>query len=332
MTLVLDALELRPVSRRPLWVMRQAGRYLPEYLSLRSRHTFQESILEPKIASEITLQPIRRFGFDGAIMFADIMTPLEAMGVDITYDPGPKLNPMSLGQIADLPDLDVDRVAHVCETLRLVREAVSDDVTVIGFAGAPTTLLAYLLEGSGSKEYLPMRRAMVSGAPELGAALSKLSRNMHVYLEAQISAGAQAVQLFDSWAGILPRRLLKERSFVAAETVLSGLEAPTIYFAPGAGHAFEDMRSVGANGYGVDWRIPISEAWDRLGRNVAIQGNLDPAVLLTNPARIRAEVESLLASTSGSHGHIMNLGHGIDRRTPLENVAALVSAVKEARI
>ena len=216
MTLLLDALALRPVSRRPLWLMRQAGRYLPEYLDLRSRHTFQESILDPKIASEITLQPIRRFGFDGAIMFADIMTPLEAMGVDVTFDPGPKLKPMSLGEIADLPDLDPNRVAHVCETLRLVRESVSDDVTVIGFAGAPTTLLAYLLEGSGSKDYLPLRQAMVSGTPELEAALSKLSRNMHVYLEAQIAAGAQVVQLFDSWAGILSRRVLTERSFVAA--------------------------------------------------------------------------------------------------------------------
>ena len=332
MTLLLDALALRPVSRRPLWLMRQAGRYLPEYLDLRSKHTFQESILDPKIASEITLQPIRRFGFDGAIMFADIMTPLEAMGVDVTFDPGPKLKPMSLGEIADLPDLDPNRVAHVCETLRLVRESVSDDVTVIGFAGAPTTLLAYLLEGSGSKDYLPLRQAMVSGTPELEAALSKLSRNMHVYLEAQIAAGAQVVQLFDSWAGILSRRVLTERSFAAARSVLSGLEAPTIYFAPGAGHALEDMTGVGAQAYGVDWRTPIDEAWDRLGRGVAIQGNLDPAVLLTNPARIRAEVESLLASTSGSHGHIVNLGHGIDRRTPLENVAALVEAVKEAGI
>lgn len=331
MTRILDALALRPVDRRPVWVMRQAGRYLPEYRELRSRHAFQDAIRDPKVASEITLQPIRRFGFDGAIMFADIMTPLEAMGIEMTFDPGPKLRPMSLAEIADLPDLDLDRVGHVAETLRLVRREVSDDVTVIGFAGAPTTLLAYLLEGSGSKEYLALRTAMYRGAPELQAALTKLSNAMHAYLAMQIDAGAQVVQLFDSWAGILPRHLLETRSFVAARDVLAGLDAPTIYFAPGAGHGFGSMRDVGASAYGVDWRTPIDEAWDLLGPDTAIQGNLDPAVLLTDPDRIHDAVDELLERTAGRHGHIVNLGHGIDRNTPLENVAALVNAVKEAR-
>ncbi|HZJ47984.1 MAG TPA: uroporphyrinogen decarboxylase [Acidimicrobiia bacterium] len=331
MTLILDSLALRPVDRRPIWVMRQAGRYLPEYRELRSRHAFQDAIRDPKVASEITLQPIRRFGFDGAIMFADIMTPLEAMGIDMTFDPGPKLRPMSLAEIADLPDLDLDRVGHVAETLRMVRTEVPDDVTVIGFAGAPTTLLAYLLEGGGSKEYLALRTAMYRGTPELQAALTKLSNAMHSYLEMQIDAGAQVVQLFDSWAGILPHHLLEKRTFVAARDVLTGLDAPTIYFAPGAGHALGSMRGVGASAYGVDWRTPIDEAWDRLGSDVAIQGNLDPAVLLTDPDRIRDAVNELLARTTGRHGHIVNLGHGIDRHTPLENVAALVNAVKEAR-
>lgn len=331
MTLILDSLALRPVDRRPIWVMRQAGRYLPEYRELRSRHAFQDAIRDPKVASEITLQPIRRFGFDGAIMFADIMTPLEAMGIDMTFDPGPKLRPMSLAEIADLPDLDLDRIGHVAETLRMVRTEVPDDVTVIGFAGAPTTLLAYLLEGGGSKDYLALRTAMYRGTPELQAALTKLSNAMHSYLEMQIDAGAQVVQLFDSWAGILPHHLLEKRTFVAARDVLAGLDAPTIYFAPGAGHALGSMSHVGASAYGVDWRTPIDEAWDRLGSDVAIQGNLDPAVLLTDPDRIRDAVNELLERTAGRHGHIVNLGHGIDRHTPLENVAALVNAVREAR-
>lgn len=330
MTRLLDSLALRSVDRRPIWIMRQAGRYLPEYRELRSRHAFQDAIRDPKVASEITMQPIRRFGLDGAIMFADIMTPLEAMGVDITFDPGPKLKPMSLGEIADLPDLDLDRVGHVAETLRLIRREVPDDVTVIGFAGAPTTLLAYLLEGSGSKEYLALRTAMHRGAPELEAALTKLSTTMRVYLGMQIAAGAQVVQLFDSWAGILPRDLLEKRAFVAARDVLSDLDAPTIYFAPGAGHALGSLRNVEASAYGVDWRIPIDEAWDRIGPDVAIQGNLDPAILLTDPDRIRSSVCALLALTAGRRGHIINLGHGIDRRTPLENVAAVVTAVREA--
>ncbi len=331
MTRLLDSIALQPVDRNPIWVMRQAGRYLPEYRELRSRHAFQDAIRDSKLASEITMQPIRRFGFDAAIMFADIMTPLEAMGIDITFDPGPKLEPMSLGEIADLPDLDLGRVAHVAETLQLVRQDVPDDVTVIGFAGAPTTLLAYLLEGSGSKEYLPLRTAMHGGTPELEAALVKLSTNMHAYLEMQIAAGAQVVQLFDSWAGILPRDLLEKRAFVAAADVLNSLDAPTIYFAPGAGHALGAISRVGASAYGVDWRIPIDEAWERIGSDVAIQGNLDPAVLLTDPDRIRIAVAALLARTAGRRGHIINLGHGIDRHTPLENVAALVAAVKEAR-
>lgn len=311
-------------------MMRQAGRYLPEYRELRSRHAFQDAIRDPKVASEITLQPIRRFGFDGAIMFADIMTPLEAMGVDITFDPGPKLEPMTLAEIAELPDLDSNRITHVAKTLRLVRQEVPDDVTVIGFAGAPTTLLAYLLEGSGSKEYLALRTAMHSGTPELEAALLKLSTSMHAYLGMQIAAGAQVVQLFDSWAGILPRDLLEERTFETAREVLADLDAPTIYFAPGAGHALGSLRSVGASAYGVDWRLPIDEAWEQIGFDVAIQGNLDPAVLLTDPPRIRAAVGELLARTDGRPGHIVNLGHGINRYTPLENVAALVAAVKEA--
>ncbi len=331
MTRLLDTLALEPVDRRPVWVMRQAGRYLPEYRELRTRYQFQDAIRDPKVACEITLQPIRRFGFDGAIIFADIMTPLEAMGLDVTFDPGPKLQPMSLAEIADLPDLDLDRVGYVAETLRLVRKDVPDDVTVIGFAGAPTTLLAYLLEGSGSKEYLPLRVAMQEGTPELEAALAKLATNMGAYLAMQIEAGAQLVQLFDSWAGILPRHLLESRAFVAARDVLSGLGAPTIYFAPGAGHAHGSMRHIGASAYGVDWRLPIDEAWDRIGPDVAIQGNLDPAILLTDPDRIHRAVAALLERTAGRPGHVVNLGHGIDRHTPLENVTALVDAVRETR-
>ncbi len=328
MTTLLDTLALKPVDHRPIWVMRQAGRYLPEYRELRRRYAFQDAIRDPRVASEITLQPIRRFGFDGAIMFADIMTPLEAMGVEMTFDPGPKLRPMSLAEIADLPDLDLDRIAHVAETLHLVRDQAPTEVTVIGFAGAPTTLLAYLLEGSGSKEYLPLRSAMHLDTPELEAALDKLTTNMHTYLAMQIDAGAQVVQLFDSWAGILPRYLLESRSFPAARAVLSGLGSPTIYFAPGAGHAHESMREIGAAAYGVDWRIPIDEAWDRIGTDVAIQGNLDPAILLTDPDNIHRCVSELLNRTAGRPGHIVNLGHGIDRHTPLENVSALVEAVR----
>ncbi|VAV98165.1 Uroporphyrinogen III decarboxylase [hydrothermal vent metagenome] len=171
---------------------------------------------------------------------------------------------------------------------------------------------------------------MHAGTPELDAALERLSTAMHAYLAMQVDAGAQVVQLFDSWAGILPRHLLETRSFSAARTTLTALSAPTIYFAPGAGHALGSMRSVGATAYGVDWRMPIDEAWAKLGTDVAIQGGLDPAILLTDPEHIQAAVADLLRRTAGRQGHIVNLGHGIDRHTPIENVAAFVDAIKEA--
>lgn len=324
---LLAALALEEVSRPPVWIMRQAGRYLPEYRAIRERHSFQEVVRSPELAAEVTLQPIERFEMDGAVIFADIMTPLEAMGVEMTFDPGPKLKPLTLQQVAELPDLDPAQVDHVGETIRRVREEVPEETAVIGFAGAPVTLLAYLLEGGGSKDFMSMRAALRANADAAGAALDKLARSMNVYLQMQVRAGADVVQLFDTWAGLCDRTLFAERVVPAARKTLTGVGAPTIYFAPGAGHTLDLQDDVGASGYGIDWRTPISDAFEILSGNT-IQGNLDPAVLRTDPGTIRRAVRDLLAEVDGRPGHIANLGHGIDRRTPPENVAAFVEAVR----
>lgn len=324
---LLAALALEEISRPPVWIMRQAGRYLPEYREIRERHSFQEVVSSPELAAEVTLQPIERFGMDGAVIFADIMTPLEAMGVEMTFDPGPKLEPLTLQEVAELPDLDPAQVDHVGETIRRVKERVPQETAVIGFAGAPVTLLAYLLEGGGSKDFMSMRAALRANPEGAGAALDKLARSMNAYLQMQARSGADVVQLFDTWAGLCDRVLFAERVVPAARKALTGVGAPTIYFAPGAGHTLDLQDAVGASGYGIDWRTPITDAFDILPGN-SIQGNLDPAVLRTDPGTIRSAVRDLLAEVDGRPGHIVNLGHGIDRRTPPENVAAFVEAVR----
>ncbi len=321
------ALHRRPVAPPPVWIMRQAGRYLPEYRALREGRSFQECVATPELAAEITLQPIRRFGMDGAVIFADIMTPLEAMGVAMTFDPGPKLRPHTVAEVAGLGPLDPERVGFVAETIRRARAALPGDTAVIGFAGAPVTLLAYLVQGGGSKDFMALRGAVRADPAAAAEALAVLGDAMQAYLAMQVAAGADVVQLFDSWAGLLDRELFAALAVPAARRSLHGLATPRIYFAPGAGHTLAVQPEVGADGYGVDWRLPLDEAWAELG-DVAIQGNVDPAVLLAAPATIRAAVADLLRRAGGRPGHIVNLGHGIDRGTPPEHVAAFVAAVR----
>ena len=324
---LVEALHRSPRSRPPLWIMRQAGRYLPEYRELRERHSFQEAVSTPELAAEITLQPIRRFGMDGAVIFADIMTPLEAMGVDMTFDPGPQLRPHTLEEVIALGELDLDRVGFVAETIHLVRDDLPEQTAIIGFAGGPVTVLAYLVEGGGSKDFLALRSEVRRDPAATAEALEILARTTNDYLAMQVGAGADVVQLFDTWAGLLDRSTFEHLTIPAARASLADLEAPRIYFAPGAGHTLDLQAKIGADGYGVDWRLPIDEAWSRLG-DVAVQGNLDPAALLTDPNTIRREVKDLLARTAGRPGHIVNLGHGIDRNTPLEHVTAFVESVR----
>jgi uroporphyrinogen decarboxylase len=314
-------------EQTPVWVMRQAGRYLPEYRELRKRVPFQKAVATPEVAAEITIQPIERFAMDGAVIFADIMTPLEAMGVDIEFDPGPKLRPHTLREVVDLPELKTERVSFVAETIRLVRQAVPAGIAVIGFAGAPLTLLAYLMEGGGSKDYMTLRAGLRQDPDTAAAALHHLARSMAAYLAMQVDAGADVVQLFDSWAGIVDRLTYADLIAPAASAVLSSQRVPTIYFAPHSPHTLDLQAAVGADVYGVDWRLPLDQAWDRIGAG-AIQGNLDPAVLLSDPDKIATAVEDVMSRAKGRSGHIFNLGHGIHADTPPENLAAMVEAVR----
>jgi uroporphyrinogen decarboxylase len=325
---LLAALNKEPLDTPPLWLMRQAGRFLPEYRELRTRYSFQEAVGTPEIAAEITLQPVRRFGFDAAILFADIMTPLEAMGVEMTFDPGPRLTRMTLAEIADLPELTTEHVSQVAETVRLVRSELSAQTALIGFAGAPITLMAYLLEGGGSKDFVALRAALRDDPVAGLAAAQHLGRAMHTYLQVQIDAGVNVVQLFDTWLGVLDVTTARTIGLMGARDALQGLAVPRIYFAPHAHHVQPFMSIVGATGYGVDWRESIDTQWDRIGADTVIQGNLDPATLLSEPATIQHAVEDILRRTAGRPGHIFNLGHGIDKDTPIGHVTALVRAVR----
>ncbi len=322
---LIRALNREPLDRPPIWFMRQAGRYLPEYRKLRARHSFEEAMRTPEVAAEITLQPTRRFQLDAAIIFSDIMTPLMAMGVPVDFAPGPKLAQMSLQEVAGLGELDPAKVDFVAETISTVRAELDDSVATIGFAGAPATLLAYLLEGGGSRHFPNMRGAFHGQDP--GESLTVLARAMRRYLTAQIDAGAQVVQLFDSWAGLLSVEQFERWAVPAARTALEGLAVPTIYFAPGAVHLLESFDGVGATAYGVDWRLPLNDAWGHVGISHPIQGNLDPAILLSDESTVRKGTARVLEEAAGLPGHIFNLGHGVLPDSPVENIEAMVSTV-----
>lgn len=322
---LIRALQREPLDRPPIWFMRQAGRYLPEYQELRRRHTFDEAMRSPRVAAEITLQPIRRFPLDAAIVFSDIMTPLTAMGVEVDFDPGPKLARISLEEVAGLRDLDPVRVDFVAETVATVRASVDPEVTTIGFAGGPVTLLAYLLQGGGSSQFTNLRRVLHGEDPTDGLAV--LATAMRTYLAAQIDAGAQVVQLFDSWAGLLSTDQFERWAAPAARHALAGLDVPTIYFVPGAAHLLEKFHLVGATAYGVDWRLSLGESWRRVGASHPLQGNLDPALLLTDPDTVRSGTIRVLEEAAGRSGHIFNLGHGVLPDSPLENVETMVETV-----
>jgi uroporphyrinogen decarboxylase len=322
---LLAALRREPLDRPPVWLMRQAGRYLPEYRELRRRHPFEEAMRTPRLAAEITLQPLRRFPLDAAIVFADIMTPLQGMGVPVEYDPGPRLKPLSIDEVARLPELDPEQIGFVAGTVAAVRASLDPEVAVIGFAGGPVTALAYLLDGEATAHFTGLRAALHRGTA--GAALAVLGGATRAYLEAQVKAGADVVALFDTWAGLLTPYQFEAWAVPAAREALAGLAVPTIYFAPGAAHLLDRFPQVGATGYGVDWRLPLGEAWRRVGEHLPLQGNLDPAALLAPPHVVRDATRRVLAEAAGRPGHVFNLGHGVLPDTPLESVAAMVDTV-----
>ncbi|MFC4907001.1 uroporphyrinogen decarboxylase [Actinomadura gamaensis] len=330
-TLFLDTARGLAGDRAPVWLMRQAGRYLPEYRALKERHAFWEMCRTPEIAAEVTLQPLRRFPLDAAIIFSDIMTPLPPMGVPVDFAPGPVIrSPLrSAADVARLATPGGDEVApFVGEAIRLVRAEA--EVPVIGFAGAPLTVAGYAVQGAGSSDYAEFRAWLHREPRAAHDLLDKLADVTTGYLRMQIEAGAEAVQLFDSWAGVHDRRGYATFGMPYARRVLDGLAdtgVPRVYLAVGAAHLYPQIARLPAEVVSVDWRQPLDAVRAALPGKV-LQGNLDPAVLLAEPGDLLAAARRVLREGQGGP-HVFNLGHGVLQGTPPDNVARLVDLVHD---
>jgi uroporphyrinogen decarboxylase len=337
----LDSLFLRAcrgetTERAPIWVMRQAGRYLPEYRAVREKVSFLELCKTPALAAEVTLQPIRRFGFDAAILFSDLLVPLEAMGLEVQFtEKGPSLpEPVRApGDLRRVAAFDPEaRTGYVGETIRLVRKELPSDTPLIGFAGAPFTVATYAIEGKTGKSFGETKKFFYQHPAEARRLLALIGEATRDYLLAQVRAGAQAIQIFDSWVGVVSPEdwadfvLEPTRALVAA---VRAAGVPVIYFPNGATTILDRIAAVGADVYGIDWRLPIDEARARLGGAAAVQGNLDPSLLL-GPVSVLERRAADVVRRGGKRGHVFNLGHGITPDVPVENVAALVAAVRSA--
>jgi uroporphyrinogen decarboxylase len=329
----LAACRRQPVTHTPVWIMRQAGRYLPEYREIRERVDFLTLTKTPDLAAEVTLQPVRRFGMDAAILFSDIMTPVEGMGVSLDFAPGPVVDDpiRSRAQVDALRVGDPkESVPFVLETIEILARELPASAPLIGFAGAPFTLFCYLVQGSGSKTFADAK-AFLYGEPDAAAALlAKLGRTMVAYLAAQAAAGAQALMVFDSWAGLLSPDAYRRFALPVVTRMLDELrstDVPLIYFPNQGATLLDDVRTCGADVVGVDWRMPLGRARSVLGPDIAVQGNLDPAALFAPPATLEEQIDAVLAEAGDAPGHIFNLGHGIERTTDPDAVARLVDHV-----
>ena len=331
----LAACRRESAPHRPIWIMRQAGRYLPEYRELRSRVDFETLTRTPELAAEVTLQPLRRFELDAAILFSDIMTPLQGMGVKLTFEPAPVVSEpiRTAAQIEALPALEPARdVPFVLETIRQVRRGVPRGVPLIGFAGAPFTLLCYLVCGRPSKEFAPARTFLYAQPQEAERLLTHLADAMAAYLAAQAAAGAQALMLFESWAGLLGVREFARFALPAVRRTVAALRplgVPLIYYLNQGSALMGAIAGLDVDVVGVDWRAPLSDVRRVLGPGKAVQGNLDPAALFAPPAELTRAAAAVLAEAGSSPGHIFNLGHGIWPDTDPDAVARLVDFVHE---
>ena len=333
----LRACRKEAVDTTPIWFMRQAGRVLPEYRKIRESHTLLEVCKEPELCAEVTLQPVRRMGVDAAIMFADIMLPLMGIGVELELvdNVGPVIaHPIKdeHGLAALRPIEPESDVPFVLEAVRLVKEELGERIPLIGFCGAPFTLASYLVEGKPTRDFTKTK-AMMYGAPQLWHGLmERLTGIMTTYLHAKVDAGVDALQLFDSWVGALSPQDYEEYVEPYSRRILSSLAErglPLIHFGTNTATLLDNMKTDGATIIGVDWRIPLDLAWERIGYDLGIQGNLDPAALLGPAEVMETKARDVLRRAGGRRGHIFNLGHGLYPETPLDNILRLVDFVHE---
>ncbi len=334
----LDACRRRPTDVRPVWFMRQAGRYLKQYREVRSKHSILEICKRPDLAATVTLQPIEILDVDAAIIFADLLLPVEPMGLKLEFvaGEGPRIdNPVrTSGDIDTLSISNTDDLGYVGESIQIVVKALGGRAPVIGFVGAPFTLASYMIEGGPSRTFLKTQQLMYNDETLWRRLMGKIVDVLGPYALIQVSAGARAIQVFDSWAGALGPddyvRYVQQYSRALIERIRSS-GVPVIHFGTGAAGFFRELHAAGGDVMGVDWRINIDQAWMDISYRSAIQGNLDPAVLFAPLSELRVRVHELLKRTGTKPGHIFNLGHGVLPETPVENVKAVVQLVRELR-
>lgn len=339
----LKACRKEKVPYTPVWLMRQAGRYMKEYRDVRDRVSFLDLCKNPDLAAEVTLTPVKRLGVDAAILFSDILILVEAMGMEIAFDD--KKGPVLKKPIKDKASVDAlsipdpeDEVPFVMETIKILRKELKGNVPLIGFSGAPFTLASYMVEGRTSRNFTLIKMMMYQRPSLYNALLQKVSKAIALYILAQIKAGAQAVQIFDTWAGALAPQDYKEFALPYTKAIIEevrrdsslrseGKGVPIILYVNGVGGILELMKDAGPDVISLDWRIDLDKAISRIGKDIAIQGNLDPCALFLPPDKIEDRVRDILNKAKDAPGHIFNLGHGILPETPVENVIALVEAV-----
>jgi uroporphyrinogen decarboxylase len=332
----LRACRREPVDATPVWFMRQAGRYMPEYRAIREKYSLLEICHQPELAAEVTLQPVRALGVDAAILFADILLPVIPLGLGLKFAKGE--GPIIGKPVRRLEDVQALNPVHVEADLGYVLEAIRilrgelNGIPLIGFCGAPFTVASYIIEGGSSREFLKTKTMMYSAPDVWHALMEKLSPILAEYLVAQIRAGAQAVQVFDSWVGALSPQDYENFVLPYSQKVLQAARAenvPVIHFGTNTTTLLPLMKRAGGDVIGLDWRIPLDDGWALLGDDVAVQGNLDPALLFAPRSEIQARVQGVLRRAAGRPGHIFNLGHGILQHTPVDNVKAVVDMVHE---
>ncbi len=339
---LIRALLREPTPYTPVWMMRQAGRYLPEYRATRTQAgSFMQLCQTPELACEVTLQPLRRFPLDAAILFSDILTIPDAMGLGLGFTEGegprfarPLRTPADIVQLR-VPDPET-QLRYVMDAVRLIRRELNGAVPLIGFAGSPWTLATYMVGDGGGKNFALIKQWLYDEPNALHQLLAKLAQAVTLYLNAQIAAGAQVVMLFDTWGGVLTPRAYQEFSLAYAQRIFAGLtrvhegrQVPVIFYTKGGGQWLELMATSGANALGLDWSTDLTQARARVGGQVALQGNLDPCLLYASPERIRAGVAEVLADFGTGSGHVFNLGHGILPDINPDHAAAMIAAVHE---